>query len=467
MGAAMITFNLIWGADAVKQTFVVFSVVILLLSLVLPGNSAVYAEGETTTYVVNFKGNGLPSNAESVIEEAGGTVLSTFDALSGARVASDDPHFLERIRGYQEVSSAGKELEIVQDAVIEGETVEASGNHSLYEQYQWDIKQVTQNGESFDLPNGRGTKDVVVAVIDTGIDLEHPDLKDNIVDAQSFVPGEDAMDYNSHGTHVAGSVAANGHVLGVGPELGIASLKVFPRTGGAATSWIVDAIQYSVDQDYDVINMSLGSHRFLQDPNSNTADIIANINLFKQAIAYAYQNGVTVVGSAGNAAANITSPGQLTRYLYDDNGATIRNPAGQHIIRVSAGNSEKELAFYSNYGVGKIDVMAPGGDLGPNYDPETGAGRDHTYLCLSTVPVFDAQGNPVGHGYGWKAGTSMAAPKVAAVAGLIISKHGKNNLKPNQVKQIIHRTAEDVYKPGRDAESGYGLTNAVNALEYR
>lgn len=114
-----------------------------------------------------------------------------------------------------------------------------------------------------------------------------------------------------------------------------------------------------------------------------------------------------------------------------------------------------------------IDVMSPGGDRGPNYDPDTKTGGDDTYLCLSTVPIFDAKGNPVGHGYGWKAGTSMTSPKVAAVAGLIISKHGKNALKPNQVKQIIHRSAEEINKKGYDAESGFGLINAVNALNHQ
>lgn len=442
-------------------------VAILIATLSLPSLSTANAESERKTYTVNFKGNGLPQNADALIEESGGEVLSAFEELSFVQASSADPEFLERVQKHKEVSDAGLELEIVQEEVLEGQSFEASGNSSLYEQYQWDIKQVTQDGESYDLPKGKGTKDVVVAVIDTGIDLDHPDLKENIVDAQSFISGEDVLDYNGHGTHVAGSIAANGRVLGIGPELGIAGLKVFPREGGAPTSALVGAILYSVEQDYDVINMSLGSHRFLQEPGSNTADIVANINLFKKAISYAYQNGVTVVGSAGNANANITSPGQLTRYLYDDNGATKRNPAGEHILRVSAGNMSKERAYYSNYGVGMIDVMGPGGDRGPNYDPDSRTGGDDTYLCLSTVPVFDAKGNPVGHGYGWKAGTSMAAPKAAAVAGLIISKHGKNELKPNQVKQIIQRSAEKTSNKGYDAESGFGLVNAVNALNHR
>ncbi|MCM3765674.1 S8 family serine peptidase [Neobacillus niacini] len=150
---------------------------------------------------------------------------------------------------------------------------------------------------------------------------------------------------------------------------------------------------------------------------------------------------------------DISSPGKLSG---DDKGATHRSPSSQRMIRVSAGGQLKNLTFYSNYGVGKIDVMAPGGDYGPNYDPVTKTGRDNTYLCLSSVPG----------GYAYYAGTSMAAPKTAALAGVIIAKYGKDKLKPAQVKHIIQSSADDVFKPGNDEKSGFGLINAVNALNY-
>jgi subtilisin family serine protease len=193
------------------------------------------------------------------------------------------------------------------------------------------------------------------------------------------------------------------------------------------------------------------------------------MNLFKKAIEYANRKGVTIVGSAGNAEADIHNPAKLTEYLFGDdaNGATHRDPSSNLLIRVSAGNKSKQITFYSNYGVGKIDLMAPGGDLGPNYDPVTRTGRDYTYLCLSTVPILDANGNVTGHGYAWYAGTSMAAPKVAGVAALVIAKHGKNNLSPAQVKAILEQSAEDLYKQGRDEYTGAGLVNAVRALNQR
>lgn len=419
-----------------------------------------------TTFTVNFKGTGLPANVKEIIEQAGGTIVKSSTDLSYVQAVSTKANFLDLIRANDAVETAGRTLVIKQEAVaVEPftESTTTSSDHPLYDAHQWDIKQVTENGKSFDI--SKGSKNVVVGVIDTGVDLNHPDLAANIVDAKSFVPGEESpIDANGHGTHVAGSIAANGKSLGIGPNLGIGALRVFGKSGGATTQSIAEALRYAADHDYDVVNMSLGGYYFLQDPESSASDIRAEMNLFKKAIAYAHKKGVTVVGSAGNAGADIHSPGGLAREMFDENGAAHRDPSSNLLIRVSAGNAFKQLTFYSNYGQGKIDVMAPGGDLGPNYDPSTGAGRDRSYLCFSTVPVLDQQKNIIGHGYAYYAGTSMAAPKVAGVAGVIISKYGKNKLSPAQVKHIIEASAEDIYKTGKDPQSGSGYVNALSAL---
>lgn len=440
----------------------------LSMALLFPTMSVKAADSteKTTTYTVNFKGNSLPSNVKELVQQAGGTVVQASSELSYVQAVSDNPNFLSNIRNVQAVEDAGRTMYMKQEKEAYVEKFEGSveGSHPIYDAYQWDIKQVTENGASFGI--SKGTKDIVVGVIDTGIDLEHPDLKGNIVDAKSFVLGEpSAQDRDGHGSHVAGSIAANGKALGIGPELGIAGLKVFGDDGNATTASIVEALHYAADHDFDVVNMSLGGYNYLQNPETDTNDVRADMNLFKKGIAYATKKGVTVVGSAGNAGADIHNPAKLTDFMYEDsNGATHRDPASNLLIRVSAGNAQKLLTFYSNYGQGKIDVMAPGGDLGPNYDPTTGQGRDRSYLCLSTVPELDSNGNVVGHGYAYYAGTSMASPKVAGVAGVIIAKHGKNKLTPAQVKQMIEQSAEDIYKQGKDAESGSGYVNAYKAL---
>jgi lantibiotic leader peptide-processing serine protease len=412
-------------------------------------------------YIVIFKEQSkLPSGFGNEISKAGGQIESRLDKLGAVEVVSSNPNFLSEIKKSSNVLEAGVQniVQPEQAAIEEVALVSSYGaDADLYNSLQWDIKQVTQDGESWTLPGGTGKsvdgKDIVVGVIDTGIDYNHPDLKDNYAYGKSFVPGyPDAMDQNSHGTHVAGSIAAKGRTMGIGPDLKVAAYRVFGPTGGAETSHIAEALMTAADDNVDVVNMSLGGYDWFQNPDYVTKDVVADVRLFNRAIQYAIQKGVTVVGSAGNNAVDISSPGKLSG---DDNGATHRSPSSQSMIRVSAGGALKNLAFYSNYGVGKIDVLAPGGDLGPNYDPVTRTGRDNTYLCLATIP---------GGGYGYKGGTSMAAPKTAALAGVIIAQHGKDKLNPAQVKSIIQSSTEDVFKSGYDGESGFGLINAVDAL---
>ncbi len=421
-----------------------------------------YAHGEGNTYLVLFKDNNkLPSDYQQIIEQAGGKVIRSLKKLGAVEVTSDNPNFLADVKGSDFVLDAGLEHIVHPEKPVETDAfsggASSAGGHDLYETYQWDIKQVTDNGTSWDLDGGTGKsangEEIVVGVIDTGIDYNHPDLKDNYLYGKSFVPGySDPMDEDGHGTHVAGAIAANGRVMGIGPDLKVASYRVFGPTGGAATSHIAEALMTAADDNVDVVNMSLGGYDWFQDPEYATKDVVADVRLFNRAIQYAVQHGVTVVGSAGNAAKDISSPGS-----YDDNGgATHRSPSSQLLIRVASNGEAKNLAYYSNYGVGKIDVTAPGGDYGLAW-LETGdrSLRDPYKRCLSTVPG----------GYAWYIGTSMAAPKTAGLAGVIIAKHGKDKLTPAQVKQIIQQSAVDVNKPGYDGISGFGLINASNALK--
>jgi lantibiotic leader peptide-processing serine protease len=422
------------------------------------------AQAVDKDYVVVFKSDtNLPSNYQEVVKNAGGEVTKSLSKLGVIEVKSDNPNFLSEIQKNSAVLEAGVENIIYPEAPAAVETLNegftASTKNDLYNALQWDIKQVTNNGASWTMPGGTGkstkaNEEIVVAVVDTGIDYTHPDIKNNYAYGKSFVPGlSSAMDQNGHGTHVAGSIAGNGRVLGIGPELKVAAYRVFGPTGGAATADIANALMTAADDNVDVVNMSLGGYDWFQNPETATKDVVADVRLFNRAIQYAIKKGVTVVGSAGNNGVDISSPGKLSG---DDNGSTHRSPSSQTMIRVSAGGQEKNLTFYSNYGVGKIDVIAPGGDYGTAW-LATGdkALRDRNKLCLSTVPG----------GYAYYAGTSMAAPKTAGLAGVIIAKHGKDVLSPSQVKHIIQSSADDWFKPGYDGESGFGSINAVNALK--
>ncbi|OYD57779.1 hypothetical protein CGZ90_12585 [Fictibacillus aquaticus] len=435
------------------------SATMILGAFGVPGQAA-NAAPETKQYLVLFKNeNSLPSGYDKLITSAGGSVKKVLGKMGAVQVVTNNADFEANIEKSSAVLDAGVENIIMPDSpVIEQDLEAAAAGGDVYA-LQWDIQQVTGDGASWNLPGGTGRsangKDIVVAVVDTGIDYNHPDLKANYAYGKSFVPGyPDAMDQNSHGTHVAGSIAAKGRSMGVGPDLKVAAYRVFGPTGGAATADIASALMTAADDNVDVVNMSLGGYDWFQNPDYATKDTVEDVRLFNRAIQYAIKKGVTVVGSAGNNAVDLSSPGRLSG---DDNGATHRSPSSQTMIRVSANGEAKNLAFYSNYGVGKIDVMAPGGDLGLKYhETRNNADRDNTKLCLATIP---------GGGYGYKGGTSMAAPKAAALAGIIIAQHGKDVLSPAQVKHILQSSSDDVFKTGYDENSGFGLINAVNALQ--
>ncbi|EKN62740.1 nisin leader peptide-processing serine protease NisP [Neobacillus bataviensis LMG 21833] len=116
--------------------------------------------------------------------------------------------------------------------------------------------------------------------------------------------------------------------MGVGPDLKVACYRVFGPTGEASTADIAEALMTATDDNVDVVNMSLGGYDWYQDPEYATKDVVADVQMFNRAINYAIKKGVTVVGSAGNNAVDISSPGKLSG---DDKGATHRSPSNQNM----------------------------------------------------------------------------------------------------------------------------------------
>jgi len=342
----------------------------------------------------------------------------------------------------------------------------------FYNFYQWDIKRVTNYGASF--KNNSGTHDVVVGIIDTGVDYTHPDLKTNYLGGRNYVPAnangdsseagkpDDIMDRNGHGSHVAGSIAGKGRILGVAPGIGYKSYRVFGAEGSASTSTIAQAIVGATNDGVDVISMSLGGYSvmgqiFWTDPSTgkryNLGNEVADFLLYKRAVKYATDHGITVVAAAGNDGINVTAKGKVTDFLnqeyaedgYSFVGAGFEQPGlDPGVITVSATGPMDTKASYSNYGPGSIDVTAPGGD-GQRYD------KGLWYLDLNMGAYKD-------NDYMFMAGTSMATPKVSAVAALLINKYGK--VGPQKIAQMIRDSAEDIGEQGKDQYFGNGMVQA-------
>ncbi|MEH7373614.1 S8 family serine peptidase [Neobacillus drentensis] len=468
-----------------------------LLSFSTSVHTSASSQTVSKNYLIAYS-QSLPKDYQTEINNAGGVVVKAIPEIGGLEVRSTNPNFLNQLKSSATIAAANVEksfkLEDGQPEGADGKPVTLPDSDT-YWNLQWDMQRLTNDGKSYKLESG-GTETsngvihkAVVGIIDSGIDQTHPDLKANFIGGQNFVPpggyGDEApvnptnvTDTNGHGTHVAGSIAANGKVKGVGPDLGIRAYRIFDASGSAPTTPIVAAILQAANDGVDVINMSIGGFDNLKYYYEGTRySDIADILLWKRAIKYAVNKNVTVVAAAGNDSLDYADKKSLTDYMnvtYGKDlgiifkGVTVEVPGSTPgVITVSSSNkwSTAKLAFYSNYGNSFIDVAAPGGDNGPVYDASRKlAERDFTYRTLSTWPtnLEPNSATTVNRDYAYLHGTSMASPKVAGIAGVIKAAHPE--FTPSQVQALIEKTAFDYGKKGHDPLFGSGEANAYTAL---
>ena len=265
-----------------------------------------------------------------------------------------------------------------------------------------------------------GASGVVIAVVDTGVDLTHPDLScpGKLTSGWNFVSNNnDPDDDHGHGTHVAGIAAAcsdNGSgVAGVAWGATLMPVKVLDSGGSGYYSDVAAGIIYAVDHGAKVVNLSLGG--------------LSGDNTLADAVQYAHDHGVLVVAAAGNCAQD----GYQCSFLYNP---VVYPAAYPTVLAVAATNSGDNWASFSEYRP-YVGVAAPGVDI------------------YSTI----REG-----GYGAMSGTSMATPHVAGLAALLWS--FAPSLTVDQAKNVIESTADDLGTPGKDNYFGYGRINAGRAL---
>src|SRR5665648_346388 len=270
------------------------------------------------------------------------------------------------------------------------------------QQIDWGIYRINAPA-TWATTTGNGVK---IAIIDTGISKKHPDLivsgGINLVGTSSNKKWDDD---NGHGTHVAGIIAARNNIIGVvgvAPDAELYAVKVLDSYGGGAISDVIEGIDWAVQNNMDIISMSLGTDAYSQ--------------AFADASASAYNSSVLLVAAAGN-----SGDGNIST---DD----VQYPAKfDSVIAVSAIDSNNIAPAWSTDG-SEVELAAPG------------AGIYSTWL---------------GGGYAASSGTSMAAPFVSGAAALIMQNNA--GISPDEVRAVLANNSMDLGVQGKDNVYGFGL----------
>lgn len=353
-----------------------------------------YVKGEV---IVKFKNNKSISSSKlekleaQVIDDHGDVVDSRFKVLE-----------VGNVEAVVKALSKNPNVEYAEPNYVFTQTW--TPNDYYYDGYQYG-PQNTSTPAAWEIT--RGSSGQEVAIIDSGVDYTHPDLNDKTIRGYDFVDNDYyPMDLSNHGTHVAGTAAAetnNGSgIAGMSPNTSILAVRALDASGSGSLNDIADAIRYSADAGAEVINLSLGC-------NCDTQTL-------ENAVNYAWNKGVVVVAAAGN-----------------DGVSTTFEPASYaNVIAVGAVDRSNNIASFSNYGTW-VDVTAPGVSI------------------ASTVP---------NNGYAYMSGTSMASPHVAGLAALLASQ-GRSN---TNIRAAIEQTADPIYGTGTYFE--HGVINSYEAVTY-
>ncbi len=403
----------------VNRLSVVFILSFILLSSTFrityaqSGNSSDHVTGQV---LVKFK-EGAPQRViDAVIKDQNSTIKSKIADLNV--LVLKVPQAAEERVAYALSHNPNveyAELDYIAQALLNVDDPYFSDQWGLENTNDADIDAST----AWNITKGNGT---IVAILDSGISKNHPDVSSQVTDRTNFSDSTSDDDIYGHGTHVGGIVAAltnNGvGVAGVCPDCKLMSVKVLNDSGSGAYSWIANGITYAANHGAKVINMSLGGSQ-----RSTTLE---------NAVNDAWNKGVVVVAAAGNSGnQSKTYPGAYTK-----------------AIAVAATDSQDKKAYFSEYG-SWVDVAAPGVSIYSSWNDSSSL-SDPQPMCLSTTEC-----------YKYASGTSMSTPMTSGVVALIwaTSKYST----ASEVRNRLEATADKI--PGTGTYWSAGRVNAFNAVD--
>ncbi|MET8245554.1 S8 family serine peptidase [Streptomyces sp. NPDC005202] len=470
-------------------------------------SAAQATDAPALAYVVNTKlDRRTIESVQKAVTAVGGSVVVTYDRIGVIVVHSANPDFAQQIRAVRGVQSAGAtrtaplsasgttdEGAVQYLSKAEAAKVEkaSAGDSEPLEADQWDLRAIGADKAAKINP---GSRNVTVAVIDTGVDDTHPDIAPNFSPSQSAncVSGKADTTYGSwrpvdadhyHGTHVAGEIAAarNGTgVAGMAPGVKVAGITVAQPDPGQLfyPQSVVCAFVFAADHGVEITNNSYyvdpWQYNCLDDPDQK-----AIVDAVNRAQLYARSKGTLSVAAAGNSGYDLDSDAIVDDSSPDDS-PPVNRTVDPHtcfdvptqlpgVVTVSATGVKGAKSYYSSYGAGVIDVAAPGGDKYQIPDTPSKNGR-----ILSTLP---------NNQYGFLQGTSMATPHVAAAAALLKSAH--SHATPAQLQALLKAEADNPGCPSDPYDGdgdgvvdatcvggkrvngfyGFGIVNALRAVK--
>jgi len=438
--------------------------------------SAVSLES-TGRYVVVFSAERVPVDFGARVAALGGSIESALDSIGvaavtglseagaaelaaavGIRAVEPDPLTSRPDDGE---ATDGLAAEAVNEAAVPADAT-ASPTAAQFYARQWNLRAVFAPDAW--AAGHLGSRDVVVAILDTGIDYTNPDLA-GLVDLDrsiSFVPEDVTRHYPGrlpfsdlfwHGTAVASVVASNAILLaGVNRYVTLLAVKVADSTNNHTVGRLISGIVYAADQGADVINLSRGSERH----KSQSPGFVA---AFERAVNYAFRKGALVVSVPFNDAADLDHDGDIVRMPCEAANAicaAATGPTGAAGVNGPWENVDAR-APYSAFGRSAVSVAAPGGA------GEVGQFRRMWTICTTTpTATTGAPACRAHQAIAQPAGTSFAAPHVAGLAALLVAQLGHGN--PALIRARILQSADDLGQSGTDPYYGKGRINVARAL---